>query len=84
MAIDFVHYHQTDLALHTWSGNFNLNDYLSATRAYMLAPAEIDLNPVIADERDAVAVGFLAAPERDLRRLFLPVAGFWPRAAARG
>lgn len=43
MAIDFVHYHHTDLALHTWSGNFNLKDYLSATRAYLLAPAEYEI-----------------------------------------
>jgi hypothetical protein len=43
MAIDFVHYHHTDLALHTWSGDFNLNALLSATRAYMLAPAEFEI-----------------------------------------
>ena len=43
MAIDFVHYHQIDLALHIWSGNFNLKDYISATRAYMLAPAAFEI-----------------------------------------
>ena len=43
MAIDFVHYHHTDLALHTWSGNFNLKEYTSATRAYLLAPAQFEI-----------------------------------------
>jgi len=43
MAIDFVHYHDTDLAIHSWTGNFSLNDLLRATRAYMLAPAEFEV-----------------------------------------
>jgi hypothetical protein len=43
MAIDFVHYHDTDLALHTWSGDFNLKALLNATRAYLLAPAEFEI-----------------------------------------
>lgn len=43
MAIDFVHYHHADLALHTWSGNFNLRALLGATRAYLLAPAQFEI-----------------------------------------
>jgi hypothetical protein len=43
MAIDFVHYHHTDLAIHTWTDNFNLKDLLRATRAYMLSPAEFEI-----------------------------------------
>jgi hypothetical protein len=43
MAIDFVHYHHTDFALHTWSGTFNLNAFLYATRAYLLAPAQFEI-----------------------------------------
>jgi hypothetical protein len=43
MAIDFVHYHHTDLALHTWSGNFDLKALLSATRAYLLTPAQFEI-----------------------------------------
>jgi len=43
MAIDFVHYHHTDLALHTWSGRFNLQDFLNATRAYLMAPAQYEI-----------------------------------------
>jgi len=43
MAIDFVHYHDTDLAIHTWTDNFNLKDLLRATRAYMVTPAEFEI-----------------------------------------
>ena len=43
MAIDFVHYHHTDFALHTWSDTFNLNDLLSAMRAYLQAPAQFEI-----------------------------------------
>jgi len=43
MAIDFVHYHDIDLALHTWSGNFDFKDYMCATRAYLLAPARFEI-----------------------------------------
>ena len=43
MAIDFVHYHHTDLALHAWTDNFNLEEYLRATRAYMMAPAAFEI-----------------------------------------
>lgn len=43
MAIDFVHYHYTDLAIHTWTDNFNLKGLLRATRAYMLTPAEFEI-----------------------------------------
>jgi len=43
MAIDFVHYHYTDLAIHTWTDDFNLKDLLRATRAYMLTPAEFEI-----------------------------------------
>ena len=43
MAIDFVHYHHTDFALHTWSGTFNFNDLLSAMRAYLQAPAQFEI-----------------------------------------
>ena len=43
MAIDFVHYHSTDLAIHTWSHDFSLDELLRATRAYMLSPAEFEI-----------------------------------------
>lgn len=43
MAIDFVHYHHTDLVLHAWTDNFNLEEYLRASQAYMMAPAEFEI-----------------------------------------
>ena len=43
MAIDFVHYHHTDLAIHSWTEDFDLNALLRATRAYMLTPAEFEI-----------------------------------------
>lgn len=43
MAIDFVHYHHTDLAIHSWTDDFNLHDLLRATHAYMLTPAEFEI-----------------------------------------
>lgn len=43
MAIDFVHYHDTDLAIHTWTDAFDLNAMLRATRAYLLTPAKFEV-----------------------------------------
>lgn len=43
MAIDFVHYHATDLAIHTWTDNFKLKELLRATKAYMLSPAAYEI-----------------------------------------
>ena len=43
MAIDIVHYHYTDLAIHTWTDNFNLKELLRATRAYLLTPAQFEI-----------------------------------------
>ena len=43
MAIDFVHYHTTDLAIHTWSDDFSLEALLRATRAYLLTPARYEI-----------------------------------------
>jgi hypothetical protein len=43
MAIDFVHYHTTDLAIHTWTDDFKLEALLRATRAYMLSPAAYEI-----------------------------------------
>ena len=43
MAIEFVHYHATDLAIHSWSENFSLDELLRATRAYMVSPAEFEV-----------------------------------------
>jgi len=43
MAIDFVHYHDTDLAIHTWTDAFNLKGMLRATRAYLLTPAKFEV-----------------------------------------
>jgi hypothetical protein len=43
MAIDFVHYHATDLAIHNWTDDFKLKELLRATRAYMLSPAAYEI-----------------------------------------
>jgi hypothetical protein len=43
MAIDFVHYRDTDLAIHTWTQNFSLKEFLQATRAYLLSPARYEI-----------------------------------------
>ena len=43
MAIEFVHYHDTDLAIHAWTGDFNLGEMLRATRAYMVTPAQFEI-----------------------------------------
>lgn len=43
MAIDFVHYHDTDLAIHTWTHNFRLREFLLATRTYLLDPARFEI-----------------------------------------
>jgi hypothetical protein len=43
MAIEFVHYHDTDLAIHAWAGDFCLDEMLRATRAYLLTPAQFEI-----------------------------------------
>jgi len=70
MAIDFVHYHDTDLAIHTWTDRFSLDEMLRATRAYLLNPAEFEILDTRRLNRDSIKFMDLYRLAEHLRKAY--------------
>ena len=70
MAIEFVHYRATDLAIHRWSDDFSLDELLRATRAYMLTPAEFEILDIRRLNLDSISSMDLFSLAEHLRRAY--------------
>jgi hypothetical protein len=70
MAIEFVHYPTTNLAIHTWSEDFSLDALLRASRAYLLAPARFEILDIRRLNLDAIGAQDLFELAEHLRRAY--------------